>query len=653
MIRTRSPARAAGPAAARPVAAVVLLFAAACGPGRSPPSDGPTAPGPSPAARGVPAEVPSLPVDSATGAPDRVLPPAAEPAIPAWRATATDLRPPAPADAPPAAIAIVAPASPLPAGLLARARAVPADPAAPRSALPASWRSDDASVLRVGADGVLVGAAPGRATLSATTPESSAKVEIEIVPDAARVLHVDPPESFPAAGEVIHLTASAWTGQGVELEDARVLWTAAPFDGGPPVRVEPDGAFVAPSAGAWRVTATRGGLAASAVVHAGTRRRAAGLAPLGAAPAPPGGGPLAGVRAFEGRDGHDWAWTWTRPPARIHVWDVSDPRRPVLVRSLDPGGPVADLEVDESARWAVVALSGTGGPGDAGGLLVFDLTTPDAPRPRAAPEDDLAAGAVAVAVDGTTAWVAPRTGGGLVALDLSDPSDPRAIGAWTPELPGPPIADLVVRDGLAWVARWHDGLAILDVGAGIRDGTASRPVLVAEHRYRTRLDGRSWGNTLRAVPWRDRAILVDGIATCASCVTGPRGGVHVVDVTDLVNPRAVAWYGPPESGARELRIDHERALLVGAFAEGGLRVLDLSGELRGNLGAQDREAARAGTGPADPRMRSMAWGVDLLKDVALVADLYGGLRTYRIEAASETTDTTETPGEPADADLPD
>jgi hypothetical protein len=43
----------------------------------------------------------------------------------------------------------------------------------------------------------------------------------------------------------------------------------------------------------------------------------------------------------------------------------------------------------------------------------------------------------------------------------------------------------------------------------------------------------------------------------------------------------------------------------------------------------------------------MAWGVDLLKDRALVADLYGGLRIYRIEAA------TETPAEPTDADLPD
>jgi len=645
MIPGRAPARAALPARSGAGVVVAFLLAAACGPGRPAPSGGPAA-GPAPSA-GEPPPAAALPADSGAVAEDRVRPTHAAAGPPAWRDAATGPRTPAPADAPPAAIAILAPASPLPAGLLARARAVSADSAAPRSPLPASWRSDDPSVLRVGPDGVLVGAAPGRTTLQATTAGATAEVELEVVPDAARVLQVDPPESFPVAGEVVHFTASAWTAGGVELEDARVLWSAAPFDGGPPVRVEPDGSFVAPSAGAWRVTATRGGLGASAVVHAAARPVAAGLAPLGAAAAPAGGGPLAGVRAFEGRDGHDWAWTWTLPPARIHLWDVSDPARPLLVRSLDPGGPVADLEIDNAARWAAVALSGGDGADEAGGLLVYDLAAPDAPRPLAAAAGELAGGVVALALEGAIAWAAPRTGGGLVALDLSDPADPRPVGAWTPPDAASPVADLVVRDGLAWVARWHEGLAILDVGAGIRDGTAAWPVLVAEHRYRTRLDGRTWGNTLRAVPWRDRVLLVDGIATCVSCATGPRGGVHVVDVTDLVSPREAARYAPAEAGAREVRIDSERGLLVGAFAEGGLRVLDLSGELRGDLGAQQREAARAGTGPADPRLRSMAWGVDLLKDLALVADLFGGLRIYRIEAA------TETPAETTDADLPD
>lgn len=647
MIREGPPSRAAAAGRARSGALLALLVAAACAPTHPEPSAGPPPAVPSPAARGVPAEAPPAPVDSVAGAPDRARPPGPVAAPPAWRDAATGPRPPAPADAPPATISILAPASPLPAGLLARARAVPADPAAPPAPLPASWRSGDGSVLRVGADGVLVGAAPGRTTLRATTAEATAEVEVEVVPDAARVLHVDPPESFPVAGEVVHLTASAWTGEGTELADARVAWSAAPFGEGPAVRVEEDGAFVAPSSGAWRVTATRGGLAASAVVHASARPVAAGLAPLGAGAPPPEGGPIAGVRAFEGRDGHDWAWTWTLPPSRIHLWDVTDPARPILVRSLDPGGPVAELEVDAAARWAAVALSGSGEGGDGGGVLVYDLSAPDAPRPLATAAGALAGGVVALAVEGSTAWAAPRTGGGLVALDLSDPSRPRPIGAWTADASASPVADLAVRDGLAWVARWHDGLAILDVGAGIRDGTPARPVLVAEHRYRTRLDGRSWGNTLRAVPWRDRVLLADGIASCASCATGPRGGVHVVDVTDLVNPRAAAWYRPPEAGAREVRIDAERELLVGAFAEGGLRVVDLSGELRGDLAAQEREAARAGTGPADPRVRSMAWGVDLLKDVALVADLYGGLRIYRIEAAAET------PREPTGADLPD
>jgi hypothetical protein len=606
----------------------IALLAAGCA-SAGPPSSGPAAtPAAAPARPPVPSPVSG---DAAAEGPTTTRPPGSAGAFAAWREAEVRLRPPTPDDGPPTGLVIVPPASPLPVGVPARASALPAGERSPRPDLPVTWRSGDESVLRVGGDGVLLGLVPGRARLEATAAGMTAASEIEVVPDRARLLLIDPVESFPVAGEVVHFTATARTADGTELEDARVLWSAAPFDGDPPARVDPDGAFVAPAGGAWRVTAARGTLAATAVVHASPRPAAAGLVLLGVAGAPPEGGPLAGVRAFEGLDGRDWAWTWTLAPERIHVWDVTDPGRPGLVRTLDPGGAVTDLEVAAGAAWAVAALADA--EDGRGGLVVFDLAAPWEPRRVATIEGELEGGAVAVALDGTTAWAAPRTGGGLVSLDLSDPARPRRIGGWTPAAGSAEVADLVVRDGLAWVARWHDGLAILDVGAGIRDGSPGRPALVAEHRYRTLLDGRSWGNTLRVVPWRDRVLLADGIASCPSCATGPRGGVHVLDVTDVVGPGRVAWYRPPETGARELRVDPERELLIGAFAEGGLRVLDMSGEMRGDLGAQERESARARTGPADPASRSMAWGVDLLKGAALVTDLYGGLRIYRIEDA--------------------
>jgi hypothetical protein len=40
-----------------------------------------------------------------------------------------------------------------------------------------------------------------------------------------------------------------------------------------------------------------------------------------------------------------------------------------------------------------------------------------------------------------------------------------------------------VQDGLAYLSYWNDGLVILDVGNGIRGGSPSKPVLVAQHKY--------------------------------------------------------------------------------------------------------------------------------------------------------------------------
>jgi hypothetical protein len=40
-----------------------------------------------------------------------------------------------------------------------------------------------------------------------------------------------------------------------------------------------------------------------------------------------------------------------------------------------------------------------------------------------------------------------------------------------------------VKDGLAYLAYWRDGLIILDVGAGMRGGTPHNPQLVSRFAY--------------------------------------------------------------------------------------------------------------------------------------------------------------------------
>ncbi len=559
----------------------------------------------------------------------------------AWEDPDSDIRPsdaPPPVVLGPGSLTLRAPESPIPAGFPVRIEATAGSERRPWPA-PLRWSSSDESVIRVDPAGVATGTAPGAALVTAIGEADSASVQLGIVPDRARILVVSPPEAVARSGEVLHFTASVRSIEGAVLEDGRVHWSSTPLEGELSARIDADGAFVAPESGTWLVTATRGSLSSSAVVRAVARRPTATLRPIAAAPLTNGGVGAAGIRVFEGANGRDWAWIWTDHPARIQTWDVTDPASPSPGRSLQTGsGRVHDIEIGGGNSWAVVALSES--TGDAAGLLVFDLATPMDPVPIARVTEGIGAGSSAVAVDGTTVWAAALEDGSLVAFDFSDPSAPRQVGTWQPDRAGAGgshIADLDVRNGIAMLARWHDGLTVLDVGAGIRGGTVEHPVVVSEYRYRTRLDGQEWGNTARVRRWRDWVLLADGIHGCDSCVDGPRGGVHLIDVTEIERPLEVAWYGVPEAGVLDIEIDPRAEQLTAAFGTAGVRLLDLSGEMRGDLYRQGREVAAAPTGILSQGKpgRSLARGATRLKQAIFVADMYAGLLVFGVDPGGE------------------
>jgi hypothetical protein len=520
-------------------------------------------------------------------------------------------------------------------------------------------------VLRVSEAGVVTGYAPGSARITATPvgrsdmepgivpePEAeanaaivpgpdldpagdsrvapAASVQLTVVPDPARILTVSPAEARVVAGQVLHLTAQVRTGDGRELADGRVHWSSSPLDSDRPARVDPDGAFVAPEQGTWLVTATRGRLSSASVVRVSARTDSLTLASI-ASGLPPGPfATSAGVRVFEGADGRDWAWVWTDAPARLDLWDVSDPASPVFVRSLDPGAErITGVAIGPETAWAVVATSGAGAP-------VFDLSDPSEPREITRITHGPAPGASAVATDRDHVWLASESDGSLAGFDLGDPGVPVPAGSWSPG--SGRIEDLEVRDGLALLAHGGRGLTILDVGAGIQGGSAARPVRVSELRSFHAAEAESGSATVTHVRrWRDWILLGESIRDCEACDLGPRGAIRIIDVTDIRQPRQVAWYSVPEAGVRDLEVDSRGEWLSGAFGTGGARMLDLSGELRGDRYEQGRELASAPTGAWWPGVptRSMARGVRSLKGWVFVADMYAGLRVFRIVTGSE------------------
>ncbi|MEJ2483761.1 MAG: hypothetical protein P8049_11785 [Gemmatimonadota bacterium] len=178
------------------------------------------------------------------------------------------------------------PGSALPSGYPVRIEATAGEEGPPWPD-PLRWMSDDVEVVRVTDSGVAIGYLPGVARIMAVPALGSgadtASLEVTVVSDPARILTVSPARATAAAGEVLHLTAEVRTVDGRELQDPRVHWSATPIGAGFPARIEPDGAFVAPSPGTWLATATRGRLSASAVVDIVRRPGEEALSPLASA----------------------------------------------------------------------------------------------------------------------------------------------------------------------------------------------------------------------------------------------------------------------------------------------------------------------------------------------------------------------------------
>jgi hypothetical protein len=113
------------------------------------------------------------------------------------------------------------------------------------------------------------------------------------------------------------------------------------------------------------------------------------------------------------------------------------------------------------------------------------------------------------------------------------------------------------------------------------------------------------------------------------------GRLHVVDVSDITHPRGVAYYEPKDGGAHNVWVAGD-TLFLGDY-QGGLRVLDISGELRGDLLRQGREIAHVHTGDKDgftPNSAN-AWGAVYRNGYIFVPDINSGLWIVKVESKSE------------------
>ncbi len=531
---------------------------------------------------------------------------------------------------PVARLEVTPPDRPIYAGTRVRIEATAYSEERKREHAEVAWSSSDEEVATVNDHGLVQSHRPGTFTLTATSEGVASEVELEVVENPIRRLEMDGPGGTLTVGETGDFSARPLDGSGEPVSDVAVEWTVkGPDDEMSESAYIEDGVFVAEEDGLYRVTATVGSLSSTVEIEAEPRAPRRPMERVGLGPVPDR--TTSDLWVFEGTDGRDYAYTGTHAEGAggnvMYAWDVTDPSDPTLTDSVVVDARVVnDVKINETRELAVITREGASNRRN--GIVILDIRTPAHPTVVTSFTENLTAGVHNTWIEDDLVYAVNNGTRAIHVIDISDPANPEQVGRWQIENEDRYLHDVTIEDGLAYLSYWDDGLVILDVGAGIAGGTPTEPKEVSRYVYRGEFGAETYGNTHHAIPHGDYVFVGDEIFGCEECVNGPRGYVHVIDVSDIENPKEVAWYRVPEAGTHNLWVEDDR--LYVAHYQGGLRVVDVSGELRGNLYAQGREIgwfmtdASEDDGVFRPNA-TMAWGPQPYKGNIFVSDMNAGL----------------------------
>ncbi len=280
---------------------------------------------------------------------------------------------------------------------------------------------------------------------------------------------------------------------------------------------------------------------------------------------------------------HAYTGTWGMraelPGNLLYAWTLDAGGIPTLSDSIVVNArTVNDVKIRADGRLGV--LTHEGDPEGVNGVTFFDLSDPAHPQIISRFTEGLAAGVHNAWLEGDYAYLAlDPYNSGLRILDVSDPASPRLAASFHGG--SSLLHDVYVRDGLAFLSHWDAGLIILDVGNGMAGGSPTNPVEVSRLRD-------LGGQTHNVWYWPDAGYAFVGEEQFGYS-TSPSGIMHVVDLSDITRPREVATYEVQGATSHNYWMDEDAGTLYLAWYERGMRILDVNGELMGQLELQGRE----------------------------------------------------------------
>ena len=484
------------------------------------------------------------------------------------------------------------------------------------------------------------------------------RTDLRIIRNPVRKIELSMKEGSYRTGDVITFVAKAKTASGKEITDIPVEFSytgKANYGIGLPASglITSEGKFVAENPGEYTVYATSSGYTSSLTIKIKARniQKRAQLI---------GHGLITdvftsdlwvwqGVDEFSDRD-FAFTGTWDAN-GEGYFWEVTDPSNLVIIDTVTVDArTVNDVKISADGRIGVMTREGASSRKN--GIVILDVSDPFNVKILSEFSDGLTGGVHNAFIYDNHVY-AVNNGRKYDIINISDPTNPWKVNSYELNTPGHSIHDVWIENGIAYSSNWSDGVHVVDIG-GLQFSEENRhtimnnPILQSAGKGSTRnpilmtSKDDTTGRNHAAFPFLSQStgdfyvIAGDehfpfGLGEIQNKEpANPRGGYHFLNMNDYKNPVEEAIYQVPEAGSHNLWVKGDT--LYTAFYQGGLRVVDISGELLGDLYKQGREIAFYLSNHPEGRIpnATMVWGPQPYKNHIFFADMNSGLYAVKL-----------------------
>ena len=519
-----------------------------------------------------------------------------------------------------------------------------------------TFSSSNTKVARVNKIGILSTYKSGKVIIIATAGDISKEFNLKVVKNPIKNVALSIKNKKIRTGDVEKINAKAYDRRDRLVDDAQIEYSytgKADYGIGLPAsaQITSDGRFVAETAGIYTVSVSSNGYTKSQSIEVVPRNVSKDIELIGF-------GLVSNVKTSDlwiwpgigKHKGKDFAVTGTwGANGEAYFWDVTDPAKMVIIDTITVDArTVNDVKISEDGRVGVITREGASSRKN--GFVILDVSDPYNVTISAAYNEDMTGGVHNVFIYENHVY-AVNNGRKYDIINIDDPKKPFRVGAYELDTPGHSIHDVWIEDGIAYSSNWADGVQAVDIGglkfdeknrsakqfnpllAKAGQGSPSNPVHLADLKDPN-------GHNHAAFPFKsqstDKFYIVGGDEWFPWRYPGkprpyqPRGGFHFLDFTDIENPKEEAVYTITEAGSHNHWIQGDT--LIAAYYNGGLRIVDISGDLLGDLYRQGREIAFYMSSQPDGHIANSTnvWGAIPYKGYIYFTDMYSGLYCVRL-----------------------